>query len=106
MDDVITIVVAVLGTGVLNTLVNHVITSREKKKNKDTGVCKATRLLMKTQLRSLCMTYIEQGWIYEDELEDLMAMHGCYHDDLDGNGFLTKLMSRVESLEIRGVGVK
>lgn len=79
---------------------------REKKKGDYADVKKAARLLMKTELRDLCERYIAQGWIYEDELDDIIAMHNCYHDDLNGNGFLDTLMKRVKDLEIRGIGVK
>lgn len=104
--DATTIIVAIIGSGVLNTLLAQLIAAREERKDKNHAMRKATRLLMKTQLRSLCMQYINQGWIYEDELEDIIAMHSCYHDDLNGNGFLNELMERVKDLEIRGVGVK
>ena len=104
--DYTAIVVAIIGSGVLNTLLNYWISSKDKKNNKDENANKALRLLMKDRLRSLCGHYIQQGWIYEDELEDIIAMHNCYHDKLKGNGFLDKQMSRVMSLEIRGIGVK
>lgn len=100
--DVTTIIVAVLGSGLLNTLLNYYITQRDS----ESGVREATRLIMKDRLRFLCIHYIEQGWIYEDELEDLVSMHHCYHDDLKGNGFLDKQMERVNNLEVRGIGVK
>ena len=91
MENLVTIIVAIIGTGIFNTLINYAISSHEKKKEKESGVQKASRLLMKTQLRSLCMHYIQQGWIY--------------HDDLKGNGFLDEMMERVRDLEIRGIGV-
>lgn len=105
MDNLVTIVVAIIGTGIFNTLLSYCISSHEKKKERESGVQKAARLLMKTQLRSLCMHYIQQGWIYQDELEDIIAMHGVYHTDLQGNGFLDEMMERVKNLEIRGIGV-
>ena len=104
--DVTTIVVAIIGSGVLNTLLNYFITQREMKKEDESGVREAARLIMKDRLRFLCIHYIEQGWIYEDELEDIISMHRCYHDDLKGNGFLDKQMERVNNLEVRGIGVK
>lgn len=100
--DATTIIVAIIGSGVLNTILNYLISLKEKKK----GVNQSLRLLMKDRLRFLCMHYIEQGWIYQDELEDIMAMHKCYHDDLNGNGFLDKMMTKVTNLEVRGIGVK
>lgn len=100
--DATTIIVAILGSGALNTLITFIMAQIDKK----SGVNASLRLLMKDRLRFLCMHYIEQGWIYEDELEDIMAMHKCYHDDLKGNGFLDKQMEKVTNLEVRGIGVK
>lgn len=105
-DDIITILVAIISSGVLNTLITHWITTKKKNNDEYEGVKEAARLLMKNELRALCRAYIEQGWIYEDELEDLMAMHNCYHNDLNGNGFLDKQMAKVENLEVRGIGVR
>lgn len=100
--DATTIIVAILGSGAVNTLITFIMAQIDKK----SGVNASLRLLMKDRLRFLCMHYIEQGWIYEDELEDIMAMHKCYHDDLNGNGFLDKQMEKVTNLEVRGIGVK
>ena len=97
-----TIIVAIIGSGALNTLLAYLLSLRDKRK----GIQEASRLLMKDRLRFLCTHYIQQGWIYEDELEDLMAMHNCYHESLKGNGFLDKQMERVNELEVRGIGVK
>lgn len=99
---IVTILVAVIGSGLFNKLLDVI----SAKKGKEKEVEKAARLLMKDRLRFLCVHYIQQGWIYEDELEDLIAMHHCYHNDLKGNGFLDKQMARVNELEVRGIGVK
>ena len=99
---VVTILVAVIGSGVFNKILDAVLNNKGKEKD----VEKAARLLMKDRLRFLCVHYIQQGWIYEDELEDLIAMHNCYHTDLKGNGFLDKQMDRVCELEVKGIGVK
>lgn len=96
------IAVAIIGSGVLNTTLTYMLSLRDKRK----GIQEASRLLMKDRLRFLCVHYIQQGWIYEDELEDLVAMHNCYHDDLKGNGFLDSQMERVKNLELRGIGVR
>ena len=84
----------------------NLISQRERKKEENDGVQEGMRLMMKDRLRFLCVSYIQQGWIYEDELDDLIAMHKCYHNELHSNGFLDKLMERVNNLEIRGIGVK
>lgn len=99
--DLTTIIVAVIGSGVLNTLLSYVIAVREKKKNSQNGLKEAMRLIMKDRLRFLGLQYIQQGWIYEDELDDIIEMHKSYHDDLDGNGFLNDIMNKVRNLEIK-----
>ena len=104
--DATAIIVAIIGSGILNTTLTYLLSNHDRKKNEENGIMEASRLLMKDRLRFLCVHYINQGWIYEDELEDLVVMHNCYHDDLNGNGFLDKQMERVNNLEIRGVGVK
>ena len=100
--DYTTLLVAIISSGVLNTALTYLLGLRDKR----TGIQEASRLLMKDRLRFLCVHYIQQGWIYEDELEDLIAMHACYHDDLKGNGFLDSQMERVKNLELRGIGVR
>lgn len=104
--DFTTILVAVIGSGVFNTLLGYILSARERRKSRNEEVNKSLRLLMKDRLRFLCMHYVRQGWIYEDELEDIISMHNCYHDDLDGNGYLDELMRRTKNLEVRGIGVK
>lgn len=97
--------IAIVSSSALSTLISQAFTAREKAQEKNNGEQQALRLIMKDRLRFLCMAYIKQGWIYEDELEDLIAMHNCYHDQLNGNGWLNELMDRVKRLEIRGAGL-
>lgn len=105
-DNTVTIIVAIIGTGVLNTIVNSIISSIAKKKDKTNSDNNSLRVIMKTVIRILCKQYVSQGWIYADELEDLIEMHDCYHNDLHGNGYLDELMNRVKNLEIRGLEVR
>ena len=100
------IIIAILGSGLLSTIVNQVCNAINRKAEARNGVQRGLRLVLKDRLRFLCIRYIEQGWIYEDELEDLIAMHDCYHSTLQGNGYLDELMARAKKLEIKGVGKK
>ena len=34
-------------------------------------------------------------------MEDLIQMHKIYHDDLEGNGYLDKVMADVQKLKIK-----
>lgn len=61
----------------------------------------ALRILLYDRIKHLGRCYIERGNVTADELEDLISMHECYHDDLDGNGFLDSLMAQVKNLPIK-----
>lgn len=96
------IIVAIIGSGLLSTIINRIFDYLDKKSGTQNGI----RVILKDRIRFLCTRYIEQGWIYEDELEDLVMMHTCYQKSLKGNGYLDSLMNRVQNLDIRGIGVR
>lgn len=98
------IIVAIIGSGALSTVVAQVLAYLNQRRERKSGQSAAIRLVLKDRLRYLCGHYINQGWIYEDELEDIIRMHRCYHDTLSGNGYLDELMKRVKALDIRGMG--
>ena len=92
----------------LSSLVQLIIWKLNRKAAKDDKACdgdkqikNALRILMYDRIKYLGRCYIEKGFITADDLEDLVAMHKCYHDDLDGNGFLDTLMAQVKALPIR-----
>lgn len=104
MDLIYVVITALTSSGAVS-LIMYMITRHDKKVEAKSGMQAALRLLLKQQLKSMCVKYIEQEWIYEDELEDIISMHEMYHDVLGGNGYLDTLMSKVKALDIHGVGV-
>lgn len=101
--DYTAIIVAIIGSGLLTTILNRIFAVRDKRKAEKTGEAKALRLIMKNNIRVLCNEYLVKGYIYADELADLESMHRCYHDDLGGNGWLDSMMSSVRRLPVRGI---
>lgn len=61
----------------------------------------ANRVLLYDRIKHLAKTYISRHHITAEELEDLIAMHECYHTTLNGNGFLDDLMAQVRRLPIK-----
>lgn len=63
----------------------------------------ADRTILYDRIKHLAKSYIAQGFVTVEDLEDLNRMHEVYHDPdkLDGNGFLRELMETVNSLDIR-----
>nr|DAR44540.1 MAG TPA: hypothetical protein [Caudoviricetes sp.] len=52
------------------------------------------------RIKHLCLKYIEQGFVWADDLADLVRMHEVYHDKLKGNGFYDDLMTKVRELPV------
>jgi predicted lactoylglutathione lyase len=73
----------------------------EKAEKKDDSTTAALRILLYDRIKHLGKKHIAEGCIDTDALEDLIEMHKVYHDDLDGNGFLDKIMHQVKSLPIK-----
>lgn len=63
----------------------------------------ADRTILYDRIKYLGKSYIAQGCITVEDLEDLERMHSVYHDKdkLDGNGFLDDLMRKVRALPVR-----
>ena len=99
--DIVTIVVAIVSSGALSAIVNAILTARREKRQKETGVSAGVRMLLYDRIKHLGKAYIQRGSVTSDELEDLIAMHKIYHDDLGGNGFLDTLMDSVRALPIK-----
>ena len=69
--------------------------------NKVDAMYLADRLILSDRIKHLGKTYIARHEITAEELEDIMAMHECYHTDLGGNGFLDNIMRQVQELPIK-----
>lgn len=61
----------------------------------------ADRILMYDRIKHLCRAYLSQGEVDFNDLEDLIEMHNCYHNDLGGNGNLNTLMELVKELPVK-----
>lgn len=55
--------------------------------------------ILHDRLKYLCRTYIADGAVKSDDLDDLLKMHESYQT-LGGNGHLTLLMNTVKRLKI------
>lgn len=72
-------------------------------KKADAKDCKASMLigLGHDRITSLGMTYIERGWITQDEYENLNDYLYKPYQKLGGNGSAERIMQEVRKLEIR-----
>lgn len=100
MSDTVTIICAVLGSGALSALVSGLFNVATARKKQEGGTHAGVRILLESTIRERCESYIARGSITADELSHLHRMWQCYHDDMNGNGFLNALMSACSKLRI------
>jgi hypothetical protein len=79
---------------------NRKATKADKASNGNRELKDAIRALLYDRIKYLGQKYIAEGSIALDDLESLLDMHKCYRD-LEGNGGLNALMSKVQGLPIR-----
>ena len=95
------ILLAIIGSGALSSIIAGIFSLVQNRKNKKDGVSKGVRQLLYDRIKYLGRCYISDGTISAEDLEDLMQMHGIYHTDLGGNGYLDNLMEQVKHLPIK-----
>lgn len=95
------ILIAILGSSALSSIIAGIFALVTRRKDKQDGVSKGVRQLLYDRIKHLGRCYIADGTISQEDLEDLMQMHGIYHTDLGGNGYLDNLMEQVKRLPLR-----
>lgn len=94
------IVIAIIGSGAFTTFITWLLGRIEKKKDKNSATTKGLQQLLFLTIKSKCLKYVEEGSIYAEDLEDLERAWSVYHNDLNGNGYLDTLMTKVRLLKI------
>ncbi|MDO5112004.1 MAG: hypothetical protein Q4E65_06845 [Clostridia bacterium] len=93
---IVTVIVAMLGSGGMTAIVNWLLTRSGKKNPLYIGM----RLLLQDKIEYLGMKYIAEGRITYSQKRMLHAMHDCYHGGLHGNGDLDGIMEDVDEIDV------
>lgn len=96
---VIAVVLAILGSNGLWTVINNILISRKDKKSVER---QAMLALLHDRLYRLCQSYIKQGYVTIDQLDNLMYLWQPY-ERLGGNGTGKKLYDQVLQLPLKEV---
>ena len=80
------------------------LSSEFDKENKEnalltTSLQAGLREILYDRIKALCKKYESEGKIREEEYKSLCRMWNVYHNDLNGNGYLTSEMEEIEKLE-------
>jgi hypothetical protein len=106
MDAILQIILAVIGGGLVTGVFNLIVwrlNRKAAKEDKSDDLAAGLRILLYDRIKHLGCAYIAANEVSTEALEDLIAMHKVYHDNLDGNGYLDSIMSRVKRLPMKGV---
>ena len=95
----VAIILAILGSNGLWAVVNSILTNRRKKKSVER---QAMLALLHDRLYRLCQSYIKQGYVKVDQLDNLMYLWKPY-EGLGGNGTGKKLYDQVLQLPLKEV---
>lgn len=95
----IEIVCAVLGTGVLTTVLNRIFTLRDRKQNTDDGLKVGVRLLLLDSIKRQGKEYISDKQISHKDLESFIDMYNAYHA-LGGDGYADAVYKQVSKLTL------
>lgn len=102
------IIIAIIGSGAFTALVTNLFNLYRDKRSHEAGVAQGVQLLLYDRIKYLTKSYIREGQISAEDLEDITRMWVCYHDPegLNGNGYLDSLMQAVRRLPITSGGIK
>ena len=96
------ILIAIIGSGALSALISGCVSIIKDKICSNKSIRNGLQQLMFDRIKHLCKTFLRQGYIGFDDLQDLERMYKIYHDDLNGNGYLNDLMKKVRELPALG----
>ena len=85
------------------TLVITLLKIKNKQKAADNKIMFALRAIYSNEIRKKGRKYVDRGFITADEYADIEQMNNIYHEELDGNGYTKKIMSKVEQLPIKEI---
>lgn len=94
------IIIAIIGSGALTAVITNIFTIIKERKSQSKGIAEGVQLLLYDRIKYLSKSYIKDSQISPEDLEDITRMWSCYHDDLEGNGYLDSLMGAVKKLPL------
>lgn len=104
VEMVVSIISGSAAAAVVSGVTSIVLWILNNKKQKDTSGEKCIsglQVLLYDRIKYLGLHHIERGYICAEDLEDLQRMHKIYHNDLNGNGYLDNIMTRVNKLPLK-----
>lgn len=99
-----TIVIAIIGSqglwAILLFLLNRYFAKEDKKADKDSALSKGVLALLHNKLYDIADTIIEQGYITQEQLENVEYLTEPYFA-LGGDGTLEKMLKIIDDYEIK-----
>lgn len=96
------IIPSILGSGALAALISGLFSILSNRQKETKGIAKAVQLTLYNDIENLIDKAVARGSITQEEMRHLLDMFDCYHNDLEGNGFLDKKMELAAELPMKG----
>lgn len=100
-EDILTIIIAVISSGVLVRLIDIIYDRFKNRRHKLTPTELGVRVLLEERINYLGRVYISEGFIYADDKDRIERMWKTYHEEMHGNGYLDAIMREVSKLEVK-----
>lgn len=100
MENIATIIIAVLGSSVINTVLTFIFTQVKEKKDKNSKSVRAERLTLLYIIKSCGKHYLRDGEITETDFKALEETYNLYKE-LGGDGYADKIYNAVKELDFK-----
>lgn len=101
-ESMITLICAVIGSGMATAIVNGIIAKRAEARRVETGESQGMRWLLQDRLEHLAKAYIKADAVSYEEMKNWNKGHMIYHELLKGNGDLNALKTQINSIYLKG----
>lgn len=96
---ILTIIGAVLGSSVINTVLNFIFASVKEKRDKNSKSVRAERLTLLYIIKSCGKSHLKDGVINETDFKAFEETYNLYKE-LGGDGYADKIFAEVQGLDI------
>lgn len=97
---VLSIIIAVLSSSVINSILTFIFTMIQKKNDKNDNTVKAERLTLLYIIKSSGKEYLAEGYISETDFKAMEETYNLYKD-LGGDGYADKIWHAINALDVK-----
>lgn len=94
-------VITVTITFLVTTILNFALSTIKKYNNKENVEHEAILCLLRSNITSKCVVYMEMGNVPQQEKENVNMMFDVYKNKMDGNSYVEDMVNKFNKLPIK-----